>query len=60
MNKQAIIDPCPSWLGTYLQLIPTHTSCYSLFEVKLSHLMSCLSAGPSHQTAILYFIIAWQ
>jgi hypothetical protein len=25
MNKQARIDPWPSWLGTYLQLIPSHT-----------------------------------
>jgi hypothetical protein len=26
MNKQARIDPWPSWLGTYLHLIPSHTS----------------------------------
>jgi hypothetical protein len=25
MNRQARIDPWPSWLGTYLQLIPSHT-----------------------------------
>jgi hypothetical protein len=25
-NKQARIDPWPSWLGTYLHLIPSHNS----------------------------------
>jgi hypothetical protein len=55
MNKQARIDPWPSWLGTYLQLIPSHTSSIvaKVDAVNVSKRNNCRSIVPCRHFKLL-------